>query len=421
MLTLTPRVASSRPAAATEASVPSAAPQPLPQAHDGARNTDVEVLRAVAILYTLAAHWGHGWLGALGPVGKTIQSWTAFATGVDLFFCISGFVIADSLLRQPMPAFTGAGFKAWVSAFWIRRAFRLLPSAWFWIAATVLAVVFYLDDSPERTLVDRTLIDAGYAMLNVINLHYVSCVPAETCGALGVYWSLSLEEQFYLILPTLLFLVRSRAAIVLLLAALCVVQLATPRINGFLPDGSALWFIRTDAIILGVLIAFWRQTDSYASWNPQALSKRALGTGAALVALGGLAVVTSPRLDAGWGTGAAALCSAVLVWIASYDRDYLMAPGRLKRLMLWFGARSYALYLIHMLVLAICYEFARRALGKPLTQVSPAYGVAMLAATAALTFAAAEFNYRYIESPLRARGRRIAARVEARTRSGTRA
>ncbi|MFM1987078.1 MAG: hypothetical protein RJA99_35 [Pseudomonadota bacterium] len=385
---------------------------------DHGKNTDVEVLRAAAILFTLAAHWGHGWLGSLGPVGRTIQSWTAFATGVDLFFCISGFVIADSLLRQPIPPFSAAGFKVWVSAFWVRRAFRLLPSAWFWIALTLAATAFVLDTTPDGQLTARTWVDTAWALLNVINLHYIACTPAHTCGTLGVYWSLSLEEQFYLVLPTLLFLVRSRTAIVVLLAVLCAIQLALPRVNGFLADGSSLWFIRTDAIILGVLIAYWRQTASYGRWDPHRLSSRALGTLAALAGLAGLAVVTSPRADAGWGTSAAALCSAVLVWIASYDRDYLMAPGRLKSVMLWFGSRSYALYLIHMLVLAVCYELTRRALGKPLTQVSPVYGVAMIAATAVITFAAAEFNFRVIESPLRARGRRIAAGIEARARAG---
>lgn len=395
-----------------------APPRSEPVGSDHGKNTDVEVLRAAAILFTLAAHWGHGWLGSLGPVGRTIQSWTAFATGVDLFFCISGFVIADSLLRQPIPAFSTAGFKTWVTAFWVRRAFRLLPSAWFWIAVTVVATALVIDTTPDGSLTARTWIDAAYAMLNVINLHYMACTTTQTCGSLGVYWSLSLEEQFYLVLPTLLFLVRSRTAIVAMLAVLCAVQLALPRFNGFLPEGSPLWFIRTDAIIFGVLIAYWRQTASYGRWDPRVLSSRVLGTLAALAGLAGLAVVTSPRADAGWGTSAAAVCSAVLVWIASYDRDYLLAPGRLKSLMLWFGSRSYALYLIHMLVLAVCYELTRQALGKPLTQVSPVYGVAMVLATAAITFAAAEFNFRVIESPLRARGRRIAAGIEARARAG---
>ena len=395
------------PAPAGAVGVPSSRPT-----HGESRNTDIEVLRATAILFTLFAHWGHGWLGALGSAATTFQRYTAFWTGVDLFFCISGFVIADSLLRQTLGPFSWASFRVWVSAFWIRRAFRLLPSAWFWILVSVVVVALYLDED-GGLLTTKTLWDAGFAFLNVINFYYIDCVPAMQCGFLGVFWSLALEEQFYLILPALLFVVRSRTALIVMLAVICCVQIATPRWNGFLPEGSALWFVRTDAIILGVLIAFWKRYRSHASAEPTLLSNSVLRVLCVVAGLAALAMVASPNFDAGWGTGLAAVCSAVLVWMASYDRGYVMRANPLLPILMWFGARSYAMYLIHMLVLRTNYEFFTRLLGKPLTQVSPTYGITMILTTAVITFVLAELNYLYLETPLRLRGRRIAARIEA--------
>ena len=89
--------------------------------HAEAKNGDIEVLRAVAILYTLIAHWVWGFFGRIGPIGQAIQDSTTFWTGVDLFFCISGFVIADSLMRSPAGGNGWKDFCRLVIPFWIRR------------------------------------------------------------------------------------------------------------------------------------------------------------------------------------------------------------------------------------------------------------------------------------------------------------
>lgn len=63
--------------------------------------------------------------------------------------------------------------------------------------------------------------------------------------------------------------------------------------------------------------------------------------------------------------GAIALLSALLVWIASYDQDYLLSAGRLQQLMGWVGSRSYGIYLIHIpvyfLVREVIFAYRKRA------------------------------------------------------------
>ncbi len=382
-------------------------------AGDSARNVEIEVLRAIAILLTVFSHWIYPLLPSLGAIGRSVHASTAMWTGVDLFFCISGFVIADSLLRQRIDR---PGLHAWrevAAPFWIRRAFRLLPSAWLWIALSLVVWAITHGEGLAGTLASQGG-DALSALLNVANLWYIHCSPRQACGELGIYWSLSLEEQFYLLLPVLLFVVPNRRALVAVLAALAIAQVIVSRPNGFLEDGSAWWFLRTDAILFGVLIAFWRRTPGFAASAPTWLNStwlRLAVIGALLVAL---ATVASQRYLGGYGTGAAAVISAALVWIASHDAGYLMRDGALRRAAEWIGARSYAIYLIHLTSLELSTGIFRAIAGQPLSKASPVYAAAMLATTAVLTAIAAELNFRYIETPLRERGRRIARGIERR-------
>ena len=108
--------------------------------------------------------------------------------------------------------------------------------------------------------------------------------------------------------------------------------------------------------------------------------------------------------------------SAGIVWLASYDRDYILPQGRLKQALCWMGARSYAIYLIHIPAFYATREFWFRLRPEVLT---PGWGhLALLLGTALpLVFVAAELNYRFIERPLRQYGAGLADRLRQRSRS----
>ena len=94
--------------------------------------------------------------------------------------------------------------------------------------------------------------------------------------------------------------------------------------------------------------------------------------------------------------GAIALLCGLLVWIASYDRDYLLSNGPLKRLLVWVGARSYAIYLIHIpafyLSRELCFRLGWDAGERPLS---------LLGTSLVLIVVLSELNYRFVESPCR--------------------
>ena len=153
----------------------------------GGFRTDIEGLRAVAIIAVLVCHAGIPFLAG-GYVG------------VDVFFVISGFLITGLLLREveKTRAISLAGFYA-------RRAKRLLPlSAILLVTVAILAIVIF---SPVRAV--ETSGDIISSALYVANWHFAAqsvdyfAQEAEPSPVLHL-WSLAIEEQFYVVWPTLI-------------------------------------------------------------------------------------------------------------------------------------------------------------------------------------------------------------------------
>ena len=150
---------------------------------------DVEGLRAVAILLVVLFHAG-------------VPRITGGFVGVDVFFVLSGFVITGLLLREH-----AASGKTRLLAFYGRRSRRILPAATLVIMLTILASYRWLGSliGNDTARVGRT------ASLFYANFHFIS-TGTDYLGsqappsALQNYWSLSVEEQFYLLYPTLFIL-----------------------------------------------------------------------------------------------------------------------------------------------------------------------------------------------------------------------
>ena len=102
--------------------------------HASRRISDIECLRGIAVVFVILFHaklslffwkipvWDH-------IVGNYLNFWS----GVDLFFAISGFVIARTLLPTLRRCENSTEMVRAALVFWVRRAWRLLPSAWLWL------------------------------------------------------------------------------------------------------------------------------------------------------------------------------------------------------------------------------------------------------------------------------------------------
>jgi len=366
------------------------------------KNLDIEVLRAIAILGTLASHldilffWGSSRLDA---VQQRFFLWG----GVDLFFCISGYVIAGNLLRS-MPAGRGAGWRAVAVPFWIRRAWRILPSAWLWLAVSMSLSLLFNRTGYFGTPMGNA-VDSVSTVAQVANFHFWACYafPGMTCGTNQVYWSLSLEEQSYVLLPLLLFFVHRRA-IVPILCAVVLAQLFLPR-----PILSLLWFVRTDALSLGALLAISQRFAGYGSIEPRALSRGWLAVFVLIGMCAVLAALPATFAKIPFHTGLVALVSTGMVWIASYGSGYTLPDGAIKRALVYIGSRSYAIYLIHVPIYRLTRELWTHFARDP-TAIDGAYSLRFIFTAIPLVLLLAEFNYRIVETPLRHYGVQAAER-----------
>jgi peptidoglycan/LPS O-acetylase OafA/YrhL len=107
--------------------------------------------------------------------------------------------------------------------------------------------------------------------------------------------------------------------------------------------------------------------------------------------------------------GLVAIISGLLVFVASYDKGYFTRPGVISKLMSYLGERSYSLYLTHIICILIVRETFVRFYG-----ALPKYGeTPYLLGIAAimLMLLLSEASYRFVETPLREKGRRLASNL----------
>ena len=373
------------------------------------RIDDIELLRAIAILAVVIEHAERNLITWHSRGFEWLLSYVRGWSGVDLFFAVSGFVIARDLLPKLQ---NSAGFRAYFKttlAFWVRRASRILPSAWLWLAIILLAAMFFNRSEVFRSS-ESALGGTIAAIFQYANIRFAHCFARYECGVNFYYWSLSLEEQFYMLLPLVFFV--SRKWLPYVLACLVLLQMFTP--------GRSILMInlRTDGLLLGVLIAIWSGTASYRRLEPRFLAKSVMTRLAVmfvlLFALGYTTAANDAWKLAPFRFSIIAVLSALLVWIASYDRDYLLTIKSLKTPMLWIGARSYAIYLIHPFVYAaileIWYRFSPKK-GIVYVMFDSSHAIPFVLSATVMILVLSEINYRLVEIPLRRKGKEFSRHI----------
>jgi len=373
---------------------------------------DIEALRGVAVLMVLFAHAR----GAIAPWPTPV--WDHIATnyfdpgfGVDLFFVVSGFVIARTLLPAIAACNDGTQFTQVLLAFWTRRAWRLMPSAWLWLLVPLLLSAMFNRRGDFGTFhvnfeasVAGALAVANMRLIEVLERFHPTFQSFHLFyGVTSHYWSLSLEEQFYLVLPVAAMVLRRYLALALALAYAAI----------FWTDNVVLVTgLRVHGVLLGVLLAIFSNSAAWRLTEPgflaRGVTRRLVALLLPVLAIAALGPVFETILQRRFGV--MSLACGVLVLIAGHDRGYL-SLGRLPdRLLHWFGARSYALYLVHPTVLLANQEaWARWAPRAGFD--SAANRTLFVLGGCAVIGLCAELNYRLLETKLRRHGAAIASRM----------
>ncbi len=311
----------------TEGSPPALGYRP---ALDGLRAMAVLLVATVHVTYLLVPEWAGRWL----PGGFL---------GVDVFFVLSGFLITTLLLEEHHR--TGS---VSLRSFYARRALRLLPAV---VVLLLVHAVLATLANADLGLEART---AGAVLLYVLN--WVIASGGSVASGLGHLWSLSIEEQFYLVWPVLLLVAlgRRRPTAFLVGTALTGIVVSAG-VRALLWLDGAGWeatYVRTDAradeLLMGVLLAVafrhgWRLPHRW----------RHLGTGGLVVLLACAATVPreSSWLYLGGGFTLVGLASVVLV-AALLDAESPLTRAFSWRPAVCLGRASYSLYLWHVPVFA---------------------------------------------------------------------
>lgn len=342
-------------------------------------------LRTIAVMAVLFYHLGATW----APGGLL---------GVAVFFTLSGYLITTNLLRAKYRHDT---FR--LSTFWLRRFRRLVPA----VVVTVAAVFLVTALSTPGELGDR--VGESISSLLYVNNWYVIFQGQsyfdqfESTGPLDHMWSLSIEEQFYLVWPLVLALLfmlfgRRKKAKWLIGAATFALAAASfawmAHLSNAGADATRIYEgtdTRAGGLLLGAVLAI--------------LLVRATGTAelkrfpAEVLGLAGIAVIIvlvatmpddSPFL---FGGGLVVLSFATMAAIHSIlhrktvvSRVLAVAPMR------WIGERPYGIYLWHLPVTVY--------LPEQLDDVPLARGAAVIA----LSFLLAAMSWTLVEDPIRRNG-----------------
>ncbi|WDR37995.1 acyltransferase [Pseudomonas serboccidentalis] len=358
-------------------------------------NGEIEILRGISVTLVMIAHIPvfFPWLSAYWwPVFQHAHFWF----GVDIFFAISGFVVTSSLLRQIKINRNEPKIKI-ITSFAIRRFFRLIPLSW-----AALLFVLFLSLTWNSTGIFGSAIgilgDAVAVVFYSANWHAYQCVKEVTplCGINAHYWSLSLEEQFYIVLPlTLLFFRKYLLPVCLLLIA---IQFPLQR-----DIFSSLWITRIDPILYGVVIALIKDTDLYLHIKPGMMRNVKARWTFIVVMLVSMSLLAGGKVIS-FSVGLLAVASGLFVLIASYNEGLLFPSLAKNRVLLWLGSRSYALYLLHSVAFFIVIEGCSRIAGSRTLIETPEHTLALAIGGVLMTIALVEVAHRLIEVPFRRLG-----------------
>jgi peptidoglycan/LPS O-acetylase OafA/YrhL len=339
---------------------------------------DIEGLRAVAVVVVVLFH-------------ARVAGFAGGYVGVDVFFVLSGYLITRLLLREVETTGTIS-----LRHFWARRARRLLPASCVVVVVTVLAAQVLLAPIAQRPLATDAVAAGGFAVNFVFAARlgdYFASQLGQTPSPLLHFWSLAVEEQFYLFWPLALLALRRRPSRYRRLVTVMMIIVA---IASF---WTCLWMTRAHPtgafyllpprmweLAIGGLVAVggtaWRDVSptarAVAAWIGVAGIATAVATFDSSIAFPGsaalLPVLGTALIVVGGGAGAAPFAPLAILRHRSLQ---------------WIGRRSYAIYLWHWPALVLA-----EAKWGPLSldQRFVAIGVAVALAAASL---------RLVEDPVR--------------------
>lgn len=335
----------------------------------------VDGIRALAVLAVLLFHLS----AAFCPGGFT---------GVDVFFVISGYLIGGGIIRD----LRSGTFS--MKDFYTRRIKRIMP-AYFTVIVTMLVVGIIFYHYELLSSLGNASLRSSYFFANFFCYKFLGNYFAGdgTTHPLMNLWSLSVEEQFYIVIPLLLLLLWKWQRRLVLPTILLLMVLSLWNADSLLFSETernhikAFYLAQTRAweLLGGVAIAWFPRFN--ADSRGKRIGASLASTAGFLLVLAGYICLSSGSFFPGHGALASIIGTCLIIHYGAY--------GPVNRVLSWgpvvgIGRISYSLYLWHWPIIAFLHYYCGGALGWP----------QMLLAVV-LSFLLATLSWRFVEMPVR--------------------
>ncbi len=352
------------------------------------RIPQLDGVRGLAILLVLLWHYG-----ACEFVAPSWHPFWILSTalrltwsGVDLFFVLSGFLIAGILLDH---RHTGNYFRV----FYLRRVCRIVPLYAVVLLAFLVVRQTSIGTSPAFAwLFANPMPTWSYATFT----QNIAMAARGTLGAnfLDPTWSLAVEEQFYICIPFLIYFLPRRALIAVLLCAIVSAPLLRWSMPGLRAFVGTPW--RSDSLLSGALLAVLVRSHSFVDLAQR--HSRTIVIAFVILLAGAAGLTIHPPLlqgDAFTHLWLAALYSCVVLLAFLNTTPWLTKSLRLP-VMVWLGQLSYGIYLLHKPIVGALYGIERGT--API--ISTANDAMLTLLALGLTLSLATISFYFFERPL---------------------
>ncbi|MBS0366380.1 MAG: acyltransferase [Proteobacteria bacterium] len=354
---------------------------------------ELDGLRAIAVVLVLFSHFAPTsvpFVWRLADVG-----WV----GVELFFVLSGFLITRILLATRASA-------TYYRDFYLRRTLRIFPLYYAVLALTLVTMQLWNHGESYQALRQWGNPVWFWLYLGNVQMALAGSTPMHVL-TLAAMWSLNVEEQYYLLFPLLVRVVRVETLVRILLAVLVASPLLRLLLWWLYPHNEYLDYMllpcRFDSLAYGALLALWLR-------EPLRLDRRVAG----VAALGALVLVYGLYVTLGHGDRVSpftrvlgyslfpAAFACLLLWVILYRGGWQTRWLR-TRPMRYIGKTSYAIYLLQGPVDATL----NALLGRSSWWANDVFRFALICL---VTFGCAALSWHFFEHPLLALKDRFAPR-----------